>query len=166
MKCLTLKSGKPGKQDTDSKPIKKLSFCPFCLYHGSNDLSYMNHIVIAHYNAEYGCSKCLKAVLLMGQQLKPHLKTCAGFPKDDTSSSSNREPALPVTQDSPCHSRQHAKDAKSDSAKESTSHTKESGSGKEHKRSHKKYKSKDRDNVSAKEKWDKDHSKSKKSCKK
>ena len=42
MKHLTLEL-KPDKQDTDSKPIRKLSFCSFCLYHGSNDISYMNH---------------------------------------------------------------------------------------------------------------------------
>ena len=148
----------------DSKLVKKLSFCPFCLYHGSNDLSCMNHIVIMHYNAACGCSKCLKAVLFMGQHLKSHFKTCAGFSKDDTASSSNQEPVRPVAQDSPCYSSKHAKDAKSDSTKESTSHSMESSSHKEHKKSHKK--SKDWDDVSAKDKWNKDHSKSDKSCKK
>ena len=38
----------------------KLLFCPFCTYMGGNDLSYLNHIIIAHYNASYGCGKCLK----------------------------------------------------------------------------------------------------------
>ena len=38
---------------------KKVSFCPFCQYMGSNDMSYLNHIVIAHYNVSYGCGKCL-----------------------------------------------------------------------------------------------------------
>ena len=33
----------------------KLSFCPFCVYVGGNDLSYLNHIMIAHYNTSYGC---------------------------------------------------------------------------------------------------------------
>ena len=33
----------------------KLSFCPFCAYAGGNDLSYLNHIIIAHYNVSYGC---------------------------------------------------------------------------------------------------------------
>ena len=148
MKCLALES-KPGKQDTDSKLVRKLSFCPFCLYHGSNNLSYMNHVVIVHYNAAYGCGKCMKAVLLMGQQLKSHLKTCAGISKDDTASSSDREPALPATRESPCHVSKHAKDAKSNSAKESSSH-------KERKKSQKK--SKDRDDASAKDKRDKDQS--------
>ena len=38
----------------------KMSFCPFCMYAGVNDLSYLSHIIIAHYNASYGCGKCLK----------------------------------------------------------------------------------------------------------
>ena len=83
MKCLTLQP-KPDKQDVDSKPIKTLSFCPFFLYHGRNNISYMNHIVSAHYNVAYSCGKCLKVVLLSGQQLKTHIKVCMGFPKDDT----------------------------------------------------------------------------------
>ena len=33
----------------------KLSFCPFCAYAGGNDLSYLNHIIIVHYNVSYGC---------------------------------------------------------------------------------------------------------------
>ena len=99
MKCLTLES-KPGKQDVDSKPVKKLSFCPFCLYHGSNDISYMNHIIGAHYNAAYGCGKCLKEVFLLGQQLETHIKVCTGFPKDNTPSSSSWEPLPSGIQDS------------------------------------------------------------------
>ena len=37
--------------------LVKLSFCPFCTYvgGGGNDLSYLNHIIIAHYNVSYGC---------------------------------------------------------------------------------------------------------------
>ena len=124
MKCLTLDM-KPGKQDTDSKLVRKLSFCPFCLYQGSNDLSYVSHIVFTHYNMAYGCDKCLKAVLLMGQQLKSHLKTCTGFPKDDTASLSDWEPALPATRESLHYLIKCLKNAKSDSAKESTSHIEE-----------------------------------------
>ena len=69
------------KSDTDGKMVKKLSFCPFCLYSGSNDISYMNHTVGGHYSTVYGCGKCLKEVFLSGQQLKMHLKVCTGFPK-------------------------------------------------------------------------------------
>ena len=35
--------------------LVKLSFCPFCTYVGGNDLSYLNHMIIAHYNVSYGC---------------------------------------------------------------------------------------------------------------
>ena len=47
------------KVEADGKPIWKLPFCPFCQYSGSNDPSHMNHIICRHYNANYGCSKCL-----------------------------------------------------------------------------------------------------------
>ena len=50
------------KVEARSKSTWKLSFCPFCQYLGSNDQSYMNHIC-RHYNANYGCSKCLNEVL-------------------------------------------------------------------------------------------------------
>ena len=40
--------------DLQDKSVK-LSFCPFCTYAGGNDLSYLNHIIIAHYNTSYGC---------------------------------------------------------------------------------------------------------------
>ena len=72
--------------DTGGKATKKLSFCPFCLYHGSNDLSYVNHIMCGHYHANYSCEQCLKEVFLLGQQLKNHLKICMGFAKTGTPS--------------------------------------------------------------------------------
>ena len=40
--------------DLQDKSVK-LSFCPFCAYAGGNDLSYLNHIIIVHYNVSYGC---------------------------------------------------------------------------------------------------------------
>ena len=39
----------------------KMSFCPFCTYVGANDLSYLNHIIIVHYNASIWVWKVLKA---------------------------------------------------------------------------------------------------------
>ena len=60
---------------------KKVLFCPFCQYVGSNDISYLNHIVIAHYNANYGCGKCFKLVFKSGQQLKALKKVYKGFKK-------------------------------------------------------------------------------------
>ena len=122
LKCLPLEP----KLDADGKMVKKLSFCPFCLYNGSNDISYMNHIMGRHYSAAYGCGKCLKEVFLLGQQLKVHLRVCADLPKGDTTSSSDKGPVPQGTpessQDSPCCSQCMKK--KSDSAKESSSHSK------------------------------------------
>ena len=68
------------KSDADGKMVKKLSLCLFCLYNDSNDILYMNHIIGGHYGTAYGCGKCLKEVFLLGQQLKVHLRVCAGFP--------------------------------------------------------------------------------------
>ena len=70
------------KADAAGKAIKKLSFCPFCMYLGSNDPSYMNHIICGHYNMNYGCGKCLKEVFTTGQPLKNHMKVCKGLPKE------------------------------------------------------------------------------------
>ena len=84
LRCLQMEP----KSDAGRKATKNLSFCPFCLYHSSNNLSYMNHIMCGHYHVNYGCGKCLKEVFTMGQQLKNHLKICMGFPKTGTPSSS------------------------------------------------------------------------------
>ena len=54
------------KAEAGSKPIWKPFFCPFCQHSGSNDPSYMNHIICGHYNANYGCSKCLDEEYIMG----------------------------------------------------------------------------------------------------
>ena len=58
----------------------KLSFCPFCAYAGGNDLSYLNQIIIAHYNASYvGCGKCLKQAFVSSLALHTHKKVCLRF---------------------------------------------------------------------------------------
>ena len=57
----------------------KLSFCPFCTYVGGNDLLYLNHIIIAHYNASYGCGKCLKQAFVSSSALHNHKKVCLGL---------------------------------------------------------------------------------------
>ena len=70
------------KADAAGKAIEKLSFCLFCMYLGSNDPSYINHIICGHYNVNYGCGKCLKEVFTTRQPLKNHMKVCEGLPKD------------------------------------------------------------------------------------
>ena len=68
--------------EAGSKPIWKLSFCPFCKYSVSNDPSYMNRIICGHYNTNYGCGKCLDEMCIMVQPLHKHMKTCKGLPKE------------------------------------------------------------------------------------
>ena len=106
--------------------MKKLSFCMFCLYNRSNDISYMNHIMARHYRTAYGCGKCLKEVFLFGKQLKAHLRVCAGLPKGNTTSLSDKEPmpqGTPENSQDRLRCSQHVK-KKSDSAKESSPHSK------------------------------------------
>ena len=57
----------------------KISFCPFCAYAGGNDLSYLNHIIIVHYNASYRCERCLKQTFISSSALHNHKKVCLGF---------------------------------------------------------------------------------------
>ena len=119
LRCLPMEL----KPDVDGKATKNLSICPFCLYNSSNDLSYMNHIVCGHYHANYSCGQYLKEVFTMGQQLKNHLKICAGFSKARTYSSSEKEPmpqgSKESSQASP-HCSQCPKKKKLDSAKKSS----------------------------------------------
>ena len=63
----------------------KLSFCPFCTYAGGNDLSYLNHIIIMHYNVSYGCGRCLKQAFVSSLVLHTHKKVCLRFPSKKAS---------------------------------------------------------------------------------
>ena len=63
----------------------KLSFCPFCAYAGGNDLSYLNHIIIKHYNTSYGCGQCLKHAFVSSSALHTHKKVCLRFPSKKAS---------------------------------------------------------------------------------
>ena len=65
--------------EAGDKSKRKLSLCPFCQYSGSNDQSYLNHIVCMHYNSSYGCGKCVNEVFPSGQWLKVHMKHCKGL---------------------------------------------------------------------------------------
>ena len=78
LQCLPMEP----KEDTAGKAIKKLSFCSFCMYLGSNDPSYMNHIICGHYNANYECRRYLKEVFTIWHPLKYHMKVCKGLPKE------------------------------------------------------------------------------------
>ena len=60
----------------------KLSSCPFYAYAGGgeNNLSYLNHIIIAHYNASYGCRKCLKQAFVSSSPCTTTRKCASGLP--------------------------------------------------------------------------------------
>ena len=75
--------------DLQDKSVK-LSFFPFCTYAGENDLSYLNHIIIAHYNASYGCGKCLKQAFVLSSVLHKHKKVCLGFTKKPAAGSDGK----------------------------------------------------------------------------
>ena len=77
--------------DLCSKSVK-MSFCPFCAYAGANNLSYLNHIIIAHYNASYGCGKCLKQAFVSSSTLHNHKKVCLKFSKKPATDS-NQKPS-------------------------------------------------------------------------
>ena len=68
----------------------KMSFCPFCVYMGANNLSYLNHIIIVHYNASYGCRKCLKQTFMLSSALHNHRKVYLGFGKKPVKGSDSK----------------------------------------------------------------------------
>ena len=64
---------------------------PLLYLHGGNDLSYLNHIIIAHYNASYGCGKCLKQAFVSSSALHNHKKVCIRLiPKKSTGGSGSK----------------------------------------------------------------------------
>ena len=70
----------------------KLCFCLFCKYSGANDLSFLNHIMHTHYQANYGCGKCLEEVCSESQPMQNHFKECEGLPDSDSSCSPHHSP--------------------------------------------------------------------------
>ena len=62
----------------------KMSFCLFCSYHCHDDSTFLNHIVSFHYDAGYGCGKCVEEVFITSQSFKVHFKECDGLSRDST----------------------------------------------------------------------------------
>ena len=60
---------------------------------GGNDLSYLNDIIIAHYNASYGCGKCLKQAFVLSSALHNHKKVCLGFVTKKPAAGSDSKPS-------------------------------------------------------------------------
>ena len=59
--------------------VSKASVLPILHLCGGNDLSYLNHLIITHYNASYGCGKCLKQAFICSSALHNHKKVCLGL---------------------------------------------------------------------------------------
>ena len=55
-----------------------------------DDLSYLNHIIIVHYNASYGCGKCLKQASVSSSALRNHKKVCLRFDKKSAADSDSK----------------------------------------------------------------------------
>ena len=60
---------------------------------GENDLSYLNHIIIAHYNASYRCGKCLKQAFVSSSALHNHKKVCLGLASRKSTRVSDGKPS-------------------------------------------------------------------------
>ena len=88
------------------KLMWKLSFCPFCQYCSSNDPSYLNHIICAHYEASFGCGRCLGKVNSTGQALSKHMQSRKGLKTSVTKGKSS--PSLTKgASKSPCFKKKH-----------------------------------------------------------
>ena len=74
--------------DLWDKSIKLI--LPLLHIHGGNDLSYLNHIIIAHYNASYGSGKCLKQAFMSSSALHNHKKACLGLTKKPAAGSDSK----------------------------------------------------------------------------
>ena len=53
-------------------------------------MSYLNHIIIVHYNASYGCGKCLKQAFVSSSALHNHKKVCLGFNNKSVAGSNSK----------------------------------------------------------------------------
>ena len=60
---------------------------------GGNDLSYLNHIIIAHYNASYRYGKCLKQAFVSSSTLHNHKKVCIGLIRKKSTGGSGGKPS-------------------------------------------------------------------------
>ena len=64
------------EDDPADQPRMKMSFCPFCFYQCHNDLTFLNHITLFHYDMGNGCGKCVEEVFITSQSFKVHFKEC------------------------------------------------------------------------------------------
>ena len=86
---LTTPPGRPLRQVGKTIILPLLCLCKG----GGNDLSYLNHIIIAHYSASYGCGKCLKQAFISSSTLHNHKKVCIGFVTKKSTTGSDGKPS-------------------------------------------------------------------------
>ena len=103
LQCLPMKC----KDDPADQRRTKMSFCPFCSYHCCNDSTFLTHIVLFHYDAGYGCGKCVEEVFITSQSFKVHFKECDSLSHNSTNAggSLHRSPCGLAKDESP-HKRQ------------------------------------------------------------
>ena len=70
--------------------VHKTVILPLLHIRGGNDLSYLNHIIIVHYNASYVCGKCLKQAFMFSSALHNHKKVCLEFTKKSATASDSK----------------------------------------------------------------------------
>ena len=85
-----------------SRQVGETLVLPLLRLCGGDNLSYLNHIIIAHYHAGYGCGKCLKQAFVSSSALHNHKKVCIRLvPRKSTGGSggkpSSSEEAMAAT---------------------------------------------------------------------
>ena len=70
--------------------VCKIVILPLLCLCGGNDFLYLNHIIIVHYNASYGCRKCLKQAFVSSSALQNHKKVYLRFTKKPVAGSDSK----------------------------------------------------------------------------
>ena len=73
--------------------LRKTIVLPLLHKRRGNDLPYLNYIIIAHYNASYGCGKCLKQAFMSSSALHNHKKVCLRFITKKPAAGSDSKPS-------------------------------------------------------------------------
>ena len=76
-----------------SGQVGKTIVLPLLHLCGGNNLSYLNHIIIVHYNASYGYGKCLKQAFVSSSALRNHKKVCLRFITKKPAAGSDSKPS-------------------------------------------------------------------------
>ena len=78
-----------------SRQVSEALILPLLCLHGGggNDLSYLSHIIIVHYNASYKCGKCLKQAFISSSALHNHKKVCLGLTSKKFAGASDGKPS-------------------------------------------------------------------------